>query len=356
MPIQRIAPLQERLIAEGWDAFVVSTPENRRYLSGFTGSAGLLLIMRDQILLLTDFRYVEQAEREAPDFAISRLTNGFAAQLPTLTGDHELHCIAFESSNISVAQFRDWEKEAPDVQWVPTQEVVEGQRMIKDPDELATIREAVDLTDVAFAHLLELIHPGMTETQAAWELESYMRTHGGEKVAFELIVGSGPNGAQPHATTSERRIRKGEPIVIDIGAVVRGYHSDMTRTICLGQPDERFEEIHAVLLEAQEAAERAIKPGMTGQEADQIARDVITNAGWGAAFGHSLGHGVGLEIHEAPRLGPRSETVLQPGMVVTVEPGIYIPDWGGIRIEDLAVVTETGCEILTRSNKDPIIR
>lgn len=356
MSTQRIALLQERLIKEEWDAFVVSTPENRRYLSGFTGSAGFLLITPDRRLLLTDFRYIEQTEHEAPDFTVTKLTNGFASQLPNLADRYDLRTIAFESANVTVSEYKDWEKAAPNVHWLPTQEIVEAQRVIKEPVELAAIRQAAHLTDDAFTHLIALLQPWMTELEAAWVLESYMRTHGGDKVAFELIVGSGPNGAQPHATASRRQIRPGEAIVIDIGTVVAGYHSDMTRTLCLGQPDGQFQELYPIVLEAQETAERTIKPGMTGQEADQIARDIITQAGWGTAFGHSLGHGVGLEIHEAPRLGPASTTVLQPGMVVTIEPGIYIPNWGGIRIEDLVVITETGCEILTRSHKEPIVQ
>ncbi|HID96168.1 MAG TPA: peptidase M24 family protein, partial [Candidatus Latescibacteria bacterium] len=195
------------------------------------------------------------------------------------------------------------------------------------------------------------IEPGMTEKEVAWELESFMRTHGAEKAAFDLIVASGPNGALPHVTASERAIRAGEPIVMDLGCVVEGYHSDMTRTICLGQPDARFREIYQLVLSAQLAAEEAIRPGMTGREADAIARRIIEEAGYGEQFGHGLGHGVGLAIHEKPTLGKLSEDVLEPGMVFTVEPGIYIPGWGGVRIEDMVVLREDGVEVLTQASK-----
>ena len=355
MSIQRIAVLRKTVSEQGWDAFIVSQPENRRYISGFTGSAGLLFITPDLALLLTDFRYIEQASKEATDFEIVRLTTGFTSQLPVLLSEHSLKTIAFESAHITVAQLKKWQEAASNVDWIPTENAVETLRMIKDEKEVQAIRRAVQLTDEAFAHLTRTLRPHTTELEAAWELESYMRIHGAEKVAFDLILGSGLNGAMPHATSSAKEILPGEPIVIDIGAVVDGYHSDMTRTVCLGRPDERFLEVYDVVLRAQETAERAIRPGITGQEADEIAREVIRDAGFGPHFGHGLGHGVGLAIHEGPRLGQTSTEILQPGMTVTVEPGIYLPDWGGVRIEDLVVITEDGCEILTETGKNPII-
>jgi Xaa-Pro aminopeptidase len=355
MHIPRITALRKTLNERAWDAFIVSQPENRRYVSGFTGSAGFLLIAPDLALLLTDFRYIEQARKEAPDFEVIRLTDGLTNHLPQLVREHSLKTIAFESDHITVAQLKKWQESASDVDWIAAESAVETLRMIKDDNEVQAIRRAVRLADEAFAHLARTMRPHTTELEAAWELESYMRTHGAEKVAFDLIVGSGLNGAMPHATSSAKEILPGEPIVIDIGAVVDGYHSDMTRTVCLGQPDERFLEVYDVVLRAQETAEKTIRPGMTGQEADEIARQVITDAGFGPHFGHGLGHGVGIAIHEGPRLGQTSTEVLQSGMVVTIEPGIYLPDWGGVRIEDLAVIVEDGCEILTATSKNPII-
>ncbi|MEA3459204.1 MAG: M24 family metallopeptidase, partial [Chloroflexota bacterium] len=232
-----------------------------------------------------------------------------------------------------------------------TKDMVEKIRAVKEEDELKKIKRAVALTDEAFAHIVDFIEPGMTEKEVAWELEVFMRTYGAEKMAFDPIVAAGPNGAMPHATPSEQAIRPGESLIMDFGCVIDGYHSDMTRTICLGRPDDRFQEVYDLVLSAQLAAEEAIRPGMMGKEADGIAREVIEKAGYGEQFGHGLGHGVGLAIHEKPTLGALSCDVLEPGMVFTVEPGIYIPGWGGVRIEDVVVLGEDGPEVLTEAAK-----
>jgi len=204
---------------------------------------------------------------------------------------------------------------------------------------------------------LPQMRPGMTELEVSWIIESYMRTRGAEGVAFELIVAGGPNGARPHARASDRPLRAGEPIVIDMGARLNGYCSDLTRTFCLGQPNEpeRFWEVYNTVLRAQTAAEVALRPGMTGQEGDAVARDLITAAGYGAAFGHGLGHGVGLAVHEEPRLSRVNLSPLAVGSLVTVEPGIYLPGWGGVRIEDVVLITDSGVEVLTRAPKEPIL-
>jgi Xaa-Pro aminopeptidase len=352
---QRLIALRYALAAHGWDAFIVSQPENRRYLSGFTGDSGLLVITAAKALLLTDFRYIEAATRQAPDFEIVRLTRAASALWPTLFDDLSVKNVGFESAHITVSEFQRWRDASVDVNWNSTESVVETLRMVKEPAELDVIRRAARLGDEALAYVLDRLHPSMTERDVAWQLEMYMRTHGAEAVSFDLIVGSGPNGAMPHATTSDRRLQTGEPIVIDMGALVDGYHSDLTRTVCLGQPDARWIELHDLVQRAQLAVEAALRPGMTGQQADGIAREIIAAAGLGDAFGHGLGHGVGLAIHEGPRLGTTSTDVLLPGMVVTVEPGVYLPDQGGIRIEDMAIITEKGCEVLSQATKDWVL-
>ena len=348
----RLAKLREALAAEGLDAILITQPENRRYLSGFTGSAGVLLISQDQAILATDFRYYEQVERQAPDFRLAKIKDKFEPLLPELVHELGAKRVGFESAHLTVDQHQEWQKVAEDFELVPTKELVERIRAVKDEDELDKLRRAIALTDEAFAHIVSFIEPGMTEKEVAWELEVFMRTHGAEKLAFDLIVGSGPNGAMPHATVSERVIRAGEPIVMDMGAVVDGYNSDLTRTICVGQPAERFREIYNIVLEAQQTAERDIQPGMTGKEADDIARQVIEGAGYKDNYGHGLGHGVGLAVHEKPTLSKVSEDVLTPGMVFTIEPGIYLPDWGGVRIEDMVVMREDGVEVLTQASKE----
>ena len=351
----RIATLRERLAAEGADALLVKHAANVRYLSGFTaGEDASLLITPEATLILTDFRYYEQVERQAAGWELFKLTSTLAAGFADLVRQIGVRRVAFESTSITYALYQELAK-AEGIELLPVKGWVEDLRAVKTPQEIASIRRAVEIVDAALAALPSLIRPGMTERELAWELEVYIRTHGADDVAFPLIVAGGPNGAMPHAVPSDRPLVPGEPIVLDLGAKVDGYCSDATRTVCIGQPDDRFREIHAIVLAAQEAAERSIRPGLLGKEADALARQVIADARFGEAFGHGLGHGVGLEVHERPSAGMRSEDQLQPGNVITVEPGIYLPGWGGVRIEDLVVVTETGIEVLTGASKQPVI-
>ena len=351
----RVERVREKLVAEGVDAFLVTAPANVRYLSSFTGGPdGALLISPERALLATDFRYYEQAERESPAFTLFKLTQPLPAAFADLIGSVGARRVAFESTHLTYANYQELAA-VEGVDLVPVKGWVEDLRAVKSPEELGLIRRAVAIADSAVAALPRLLRPGMSERDLAWELEVFMRTHGSQGVGFPLIVAGGANGALAHATPSDRELVPGEPIVLDLGAAVGGYRSDMTRTVCIGQPDDRLREIHAIVLAAQQAAEAGIRPGMIGKEADAIARQVIQEAGYGQAFGHGLGHGVGLEVHERPGVGPRSEQRLEPGMVITVEPGIYLTGWGGVRIEDLAVVTDTGLDVLTTAGKDPVV-
>jgi len=352
----RLAKLRQCLTDLQLDAILISQPENRRYLSGFTGSAGYLLITAQDAILATDFRYYEQVARQSPDFRLAKITDKFENLLPQLVAEVRAKRIGFESQHVTYDQHQTWTKAVEGSEWVPTKEVVERIRMTKDQAELAAIRRAVALSDEAVAHIVRVLKPGMTEKEAAWELEAFMRTHGAEQAAFTFIVAAGPNSAMPHAVSSDRPIQAGEPIVMDLGARVDGYCSDLTRTFCLGQPrDAKYVEVWNIVLKAQQAARAAIRPGMLGKEADAVARQVITEAGYGESFGHGLGHGVGLVIHEKPGAGRLSEDTLLPGAVITIEPGIYLPGWGGVRIEDMGVVTETGVDILTKAEKRVIV-
>ena len=351
----RLERLHRLLDEKDLEALLVSHPDNRRYLSGFTGSVGLLLVSQERALLITDFRYVEQAGEEAPDFEVVRLDRDFVELLPHLAEEVGARRIAFEGEAVNVAQHRRWQEAVAEVELVPQMGLIEGLREVKDEAELRLIREAVSLTDRALAYLLEVIAPGMSEREVAWKLEAFIHTHGAEGLAFPSIVASGPNAAKPHATPSERPLGTSEPIVLDLGARVHGYCSDMTRTIVIGPPDDKFREVHQAVLEAQLAALEALRPGMSGVEADRVAREALEASGYGDAFGHGLGHGVGLAVHEGPSASPRSQDVLRPGMTLTVEPGVYLPGWGGVRVEDLVVIGEGGAEILTRSGKDPYL-
>jgi len=350
----RLAKLRRALAEEGLDALLVSGPENRRYLSGFTGSTGVLLISADAAFLATDFRYIEQAEKQAPAFEVIKIEDQFVDILPAMVARAGVKKVGFESAHLSVAEYNKWQEVAQDFELVPTENLVEQIRAVKEEAEVEAIRKAVALADAAFLHILNHIQPGMTEKEVAWELESFMRTHGGEKVAFDVIVASGPNGAMPHARPSEKAIREGEPIVMDLGVQLGGYNSDLTRTIYLGKPDEKFKEIYELVLRAQLRAESGAKPGMQAKEVDALARELIAEAGYGQNFGHGLGHGVGLAVHELPRLNKTSEEVLKPGMVFTVEPGIYLPGWGGVRIEDIVLMTDDGAQVLTQASKEPV--
>ena len=352
----RLETLRDQIAGLGLDGMLISDPLNRRYLSGFSGSAGILLVTPARAMLAVDFRYYERAEREAPGWEQVHIANKQQETLVEMVAGAGVRRLGFEADHVTVAQFEEMKKDLPDVTLVPTEKLVLPMRAIKDEGEIAAIRAAVACADAAFGHLCQVVRPGMAERQVAWELESHMRLHGASAISFPTIVGSGPNGAMPHATSSERAIGEGEPIVIDFGALVEGYCSDITRTICLGRADDRYQEIWQLVLRAQQAVEEQVRPGMTGQEADAIARDMFTQAGYAEQFGHGLGHGVGLAIHEGPRVSRLSEgDVLEPGMVFTVEPGLYFPGWGGVRIEDMVVMHEDGAEVLTRAAKEPLL-
>jgi len=353
----RLAKLREAIAQseERIDALLVYQPQNRRYISGFTGSEALLLITQERAVLATDSRYWLQAEREAPEFELYRVKTRYVNELANIlavAGNPK--CVGFESTFITVDQLDQFTEAAPQVEWVATKDIVEKLRVVKDAGEIALIQQAARIADEGFEFLRRTLRPGMTEREAAWELEVFMRTHGADKIAFDLIVSSGPNAAEPHHRSGSRVIQAGEPIVLDLGAQVDGYHSDMTRTICLGQPDERFNEIYSIVLRAQETALQNIRAGMTGIEADRFARDVIEAAGYGDNFGHGLGHGVGLAVHEEPRAAKTAEGVIPAGSTLTVEPGIYLPGWGGVRIEDLTLVCENGVKLLSLATKEPL--
>ncbi len=352
----RLKKLRQKLNDENLDAILVTNAANRRYMSGFTGSAGTLVISQDHALLAVDFRYYEHVEKQAPDFELARVETKFADLLPDLVGKVNCRRLGFESENVTFAFHQRLINALPDgVELVPSTDIVEEIRAVKDDGELASLQRAIDLTDAAYAHIAASMQPGMTEREAAWELESFMRTHGADEMAF-MQVGSGPNGAMPHAILSDRKIEIGSPVVIDMGAVVDGYRSDLTRTIALGEASEQCKEVYEIVRQAHEAAAQGVRPGMTGKEADALARDVIEQAGYGDKFGHSLGHGVGLVIHEKPRLSQRgTDNKLRAGMVFTIEPGIYLPGEFGVRLEDIVVLREDGAQVLSHAVKELVL-
>ena len=351
--MSRLAKVKKWLRDKELDAVIITKPVHCYYLSGFTGTSACLVITNSgkKDFIITDFRYQEQAESEAKGFELVLWKGSLLQTLAQLLRDNDLKNVGIDEDEITISTYKEMKKEASGVTFFPLKDYCTELRKIKDDEELKLIKKAVEISDKAFLHLLEIIHPGLTESEIALELEFFMRRLGGSKNAFETIVASGYRAALPHGVATTRIIQSGDIVVLDFGTVYQGYHSDMTRTLILGEPDKLQWERYNLVLKAHEAVAQRMQPGMRASEADALARRVIEDAGYGANFGHSLGHGVGLEIHEGPGLSPRDETILEPGMIITVEPGIYISGWGGIRIEDMYVITSGGCEGLTKSPK-----
>jgi Xaa-Pro aminopeptidase len=351
----RLRQLRDALGENGIDGIFISQAENRSYLSGFHGTAGFLFITEKTAVLATDFRYTEQAVSQAPDFEILRISDGIGDWFPGLLGESGVKKLGFEAPDVSYAFYNtlksSLEKQHVTTELVPVSDVVEKLRTVKEAEEIECAGKAAAIGDRALDEVAELIVPGMTEAAIAWELEKRLREHGSGALPFEIIVASGPAAALPHHLPSDRAVARGETIVIDMGARYGGYASDLTRTVCTGEPDEFYRKIYGTVLDAQTAALAIIKRGITGHEADAAARTVIKNAGYGEDFGHGLGHGVGLVVHEAPRLSPGSEDVLRDGMIFSVEPGIYLSGWGGVRIEDLVVIENGSMRMLSHARK-----
>ena len=352
----RLENLRTVLQEKRLDAIFISTPENRRYMSGFSGSAGYLLITPRDAILATDFRYVEQAARQAPDFRVHRISSG-SQWFVDLIREAAVRRVGFESEDVSVATHRRLRRalteHAPssNVTMVATVGIVEELRSRKDQDEMVLLQRAIDISDEALNTVTANIKAGETEISVGRRLEAAMRELGADGPSFDTIVGSGPNGALPHYLAGDRPIQEGEPVVIDMGAKYKGYCSDLTRTIILGTPDETFRRVYDVVLGAQLTAMATVQVGMTGSQTDGLARKVIEEAGYGDNFGHGLGHGVGLAVHEYPRVGPMGSDILENGMMFTIEPGIYISGWGGVRIEDVVILEDSGARTLSKARK-----
>ena len=353
-----LARIRRSLKRRQLDAILVTQPENRRYLSGYSAldhaineSAGVLLIpCEGEPYLLTDSRFHLQAEEEAAGFRVKLYPRGLFPLLRLLLKNLRIKRLAFEShyflhsTSLTLAKLADTIK----VELAPLTGFIEELRLEKDAVELARIERAVLLNEAVFQEIYPTLRPGQTEKEVAQAIENAMRIKGAERPSFETIVASGPNAALPHATPSDRPLATGETIVIDMGLVLDGYCSDMTRTVVLGAPDAKTVALFRLVRKAQLAGLNSLRAGISGMAVDRIARSVIERAGLGERFGHGLGHGVGLNVHEGPSLNYRNRKPLAAGMVVTVEPGVYIPDWGGIRLENMAVVEEEGCRVLNR--------
>ncbi|HLW81542.1 MAG TPA: Xaa-Pro peptidase family protein [Candidatus Acidoferrales bacterium] len=363
----RLSFLQQQFEAERLDAFVVSHLPNVFYLSGFTGSSGILLVTPQDAALFTDSRYTVQAADEVHEARVhivrGSLLNAVGERLARLrargnvrrSSHKNVRRVGFEAARLTVLQKHALDKAAgAKVRWLPWDGKIEAARAVKDADELRIMREAADIACSSWQEILPLVKPGIRENELAAELEFRMRRKGASGPAFDTIVASGPRGALPHAHASPRAIGKNELVVFDLGAILRGYSSDLTRTVFVGRAPAEIRRWYAAVLQAQQAARDALRPGVSAHQVDAAARQALRRAALDKKFVHSTGHGLGLEVHEMPRLGRGEKSILRAGMVVTLEPGVYVEGTGGIRIEDDALVTQTGAEYLTCANRELI--
>lgn len=352
--MDRVAALRELLTENKLDGVIVYSSENRRYLSGFTGSTGFAVIGKGNMDFVTDFRYKEQAGNQCIGYNVVIHNNNLMRKLVEAINSAGIKRLGIEEDFMTVGFSEEIKMALPGIELLPAGYVFKKLRVKKDKTEIENIRKAAAIADSGFKHIVSFIKPGMSEIEVASELEYYMKKKGASGISFDTIAASGIRSSLPHGIASEKIIEKDEFLTLDFGCVYNGYCSDMTRTVFIGKASEKHRKIYEVVLKAQTEALKAIKPGVTGTYADKVARDIITDEGYGEYFGHGLGHGVGLAVHEDPKLSILGDNILEAGMTVTDEPGIYIPGFGGVRIEDLLLVTENGAESLSKSPKELI--
>lgn len=351
--MSRVSAVQKELTSQGLEALLVTSSYNLRYVSGFTGTAGVSLITNEKAYFITDFRYTEQAAEQAVGFEIIKHGGNPYEDVDKILQEKGISEVGFEKDFVTFSTY-EMLKDKLSAQLKPVSGLVESLREIKEEAEVETIQEAIKITEYAFEEILNFIKPGVTEIEVANKLDFLMREKGATSVSFDTIVASGKRSAMPHGVASEKKIEQGDMITFDFGCYYKGYVSDMTRTISLGDPGEELKKIHQIVLDANLRVTEAAKPGITGKELDAVARDYITEKGYGEQFGHSTGHGIGLEVHEGPGIHFRNEKALVEGNVITNEPGIYIPGLGGVRIEDDLLITKDGNRNLMTVSKELI--
>ncbi|MCX6013743.1 MAG: aminopeptidase P family protein [Chloroflexi bacterium] len=351
----RINKLRQKLAENNIRSVIISKDENIYYLSEFVSSNAFIIVTRNEAILATDYRYFNQAREQTSSFEVLEINGEFPKWLPELLSRLNVDNLAFEENNFSYTAYQQIVEAirltGKNINLIPFARIIESLRSIKSDLEIDNIKKACAIASAAYEQVILKFVPGISEREAAWKIERFMRENGSESMPFEIIVASGVNSAFPHAKPTDKYINNDEPVIIDYGAKYHGYCSDITRTIYLGNKTEFFKKLYDIVLKAQLTAISEIKENMSGEQADSIARKIIEEAGYKEEFGHGLGHGVGLEIHEEPRLGRNSSDILKKNMVITIEPGIYIPGWGGIRIEDTTLLNNE-IEVLIKANKD----
>ena len=354
---KRIAKLREAMGKKKLDSVLLMGDPNRNYLSGFTGNESFSLITQEEAFFITDSRFTEQASEQVKDYKILEYSKGmsFVDFLSDLIDKNNIKRLGFEENIVSYSQYVVFNSKL-NCQLVPMEGIVEEIRIVKDDDEIKLMEGAAAIADKAFAHMVNFIKSGMTEREIGLELEFHMKKLGASALSFPSIVASGVRSSLPHGEATEKVIKRGEFLTLDFGCIYKEYCSDMTRTVVIGEPSREMLKIYNIVLEAEQLALKEYKPGIPAVEVDAVASNYISGKGYGKNFGHSLGHGVGREIHEAPIIGYKNNRKLESGMVVSDEPGIYIPGFGGVRIEDLLVVTEDGGRVLSKSPKNLICR
>lgn len=354
---QRLEQVKNIINKEGLGGLLITSRPNTYYFTGFSGSTSKCLVTKDKAYLIVDFRYTIQAKEQAyAGIEVIQYSQGVLETLNTLCLEYGVTELGIEGSDITFADHLNLQQKLQEVQsFKDIQEKLDRIRIVKDEHELLLIQKAVDIADKVFEEILPYLKPGVKEYEIALEMEYKMKKMGASGESFETIVASGPRSALPHGVAGMREIQTGDAIVMDFGAVYKGYCSDMTRTVFVGNPDQELKHIYDVVLKSQLAALSKARTGMNGKELDDVSRSIIYGAGYEKCFGHGLGHGVGVEIHEKPTVSPRGEETLEEGMVFTIEPGIYVEGLGGIRIEDMVCLKQNGLQILTKSTKDMII-
>lgn len=347
----RLKNFRELMNEKGIECALIYSDVNRNYLTGFTGDESYIIVTKDQAIFITDSRYTEQAQNQVAGFEVRKYEGKITDYLIDLIKSLKCRNLGFEEDLMTYNVYAILKGGLPGIEFAEMEGLVEKLRIVKDDSEIDTIQKAAGIADKAFSHMLSFIKAGMTEKEVGLELEFYMRRLGASGLSFTSIVASGKRSSLPHGTATDKVLQYGDFLTLDFGCVYQGYCSDMTRTVVIGKANDRQKEIYEIVLSANEAVLKEARPGLTGIELDKVARDIINQKGYGDCFGHGLGHGVGMQIHELPYISKKGILTLKKNMVITDEPGIYIPQFGGVRIEDLVLMTEDGCRTLSKSEK-----